>query len=280
MESAEALRRHHLALSHKLRDLRIDAGLSGHDLASVTGWSQSRISRLETARQRPTPDEIKTLGKALGVSANTVKELQQDLEALEDEWQSFREMQHGGSHSGQVAVQELEAACRTFRQFERTLVPGLLQTPEYTRALCDLVDKFETDDDIDEVINVRQERQEILNDSSKQFTFVIVDWALTNRYGSADVMAEQYEHIIQESQRKNIRLGLLTKWTPLPFIPHSSFQIFDESLVTVDTSNGQLTLKHQDDVAEHIDQFEKAKKVAVAGSDAREVLKQLLDSVM
>ncbi len=48
------------ALGAQLRQIRIEAGLSGRALAQATGWHSSRISKIEHGRQTPTADDIRT----------------------------------------------------------------------------------------------------------------------------------------------------------------------------------------------------------------------------
>lgn len=279
MDNDDALRRHHLALAHRLRDLRIEAGISGHDMAALLSWSQSRVSRLETARQMPTAAELGEYASAVGVSKTLKKELLKELQELEGEWQSFRSLQQLGTQTRQVEIGETEDSSATIRQVLLVTVPGLLQTPDYTRGLCVASGRFETADDAEQAVEVRLERQEVLKDKTKHFTFLLMESALSNRFASIDVMVEQYEHLKDMSKRPNIRLGIVSRWTPLPFLLHSSFAIFDERLVTVDTSNGELVLRHRDDIREHSTLYEKALSVSALGADARQMLDQYIDSL-
>ena len=272
MDPIEGLERHRQALGRRLQELRKSAGISSRDLAAALGWSQSRVSRFETARQTPTRDEVIAFAVAVG-RADAAEELAADLDALEQEWIGYRTTLRGrGAQHRQAEIQEIEAACREKRAFQVTLIPGLLQTPEYTRALTDLTGHFRTEDEAAGVVELRLERQQVLSDRKKRFWFILTESALWNRYAPPDVMIGQYERLLKEAGRKNVRLGIIPRTAQLPAILSSGFTIWDDQLVTIETTSGDIVLRHRDDIAEHLELFERLRSCAVAGEDAERII--------
>ena len=118
------------ALSKRLRELRQLAGLTGTQLAKLLSWPQSKVSKLETARQTPNDDDIRAWTRATGNESHTDGLLTalHTLEAQHAEWQRVL---HPGLQAHQSKLSELDAKTRLFRVFEATVIPGLLQTAEY-----------------------------------------------------------------------------------------------------------------------------------------------------
>jgi transcriptional regulator with XRE-family HTH domain len=278
LEFIEGLERHRQALGRRLQELRKSAGISSRDLAAALGWSQSRVSRFETARQTPTRDEIVAFARAAG-QADAAEELLADLDALEEEWIGYRATVRGqGAQHRQAEIQEIEAGCREIRTFLQALVPGLLQIPEYIRALTDLTGRFRTEEEAAGVVELRLERQQVLRDRRKRFWFLLAESALWNRYAPPDVMIGQYEHLLKEAGRKNIRFGIIPRTAQLPLIPLSGFTIWDDQLVTIETTSGEVVLRHRDDIAEHLQFFERLRACAVGGEDAERIIQHIIRS--
>jgi transcriptional regulator with XRE-family HTH domain len=278
LEFIEGLERHRQALGRRLQDLRKSTGISSRDLAAALGWSQSRVSRFETARQTPTRDEVMAFAVALGRS-DVAEELAADLDSLEQEWIGYRATLRGqGAQHRQAEIQEIEAACREKRSFQQALVPGLLQTPEYIRALTDLSSRFRTKEEAAGVVELRLERQQVLRDRRKRFWFLLTESALWNRYAPPDVMIGQYERLLKDAGRKNVHLGVIPRTAQLPMVLGSGFTIWDDQLVTIETTSGDVVLRHRDDVTEHLDFFERLRSCAVAGEDAERIIQHIMRS--
>jgi transcriptional regulator with XRE-family HTH domain len=99
---------------------------------------------------------------------------------------------------------EKEAAASTLRWFEPLLVPGLLQTDMYARALFRTRIGV-TDNEIEELVSARLKRQEILTRPDPPTLWVILDeWVLQRPVGGGHVMLEQINRLIEAAQRPNI----------------------------------------------------------------------------
>jgi hypothetical protein len=106
----------------------------------------------------------------------------------------------------------LEAEARTIRTYEQELVPGLLQIPDYARAVIRASRPTETGEQIDRLVEVRMERQEILTRSDPvppRFSVVLSEAALRRPIGGFDVMRRQLEYLMRPRDRANVTVQVL-----------------------------------------------------------------------
>src|SRR6266545_768365 len=163
------------ALGKRLRELRKHADLTGTQLAESLSWPQSKVSKLETARQTPSDDDIRAWTRATGSEALT-EELLTALHTLEAQHAEWQRVLRPGLQRHQIEIAELDAKTRLFRVFEATVVPGILQTAEYARArLAQGVILYNASNDINEAVQARMKRQELLYRTDKRFHFVITE---------------------------------------------------------------------------------------------------------
>ncbi len=134
MQYGPAVRRRKLGA--ELRALRARAGLTSGEAARLVGWHQSKVSRIETGASGVKPADVRLLLDAYEVPDGESRELLLVLAGAED----------GGRHHWWHAYRgvlpptyrdfiSLESQASTMRTLETSVVPGLLQTPEYARAM-------------------------------------------------------------------------------------------------------------------------------------------------
>src|SRR5262249_20092756 len=104
---------------------------------------------------------------------------------------------------------EYEAKAKSLRGFEHVLVPGLLQTPEYARAVLSTRPNT-SEDQIDELVTARMERQVGLGRGEPPLLGGGLGEAVLNRQvGSSKVMHGQLVHLAQMSERPNITVEVI-----------------------------------------------------------------------
>jgi transcriptional regulator with XRE-family HTH domain len=184
-----------------LRHFRIQAGLTQDQVGALAHVSGKLISAYENGRRvptRPTTVDIDAVGQ---LNTNG---------ALTELWDQFEEGMNYQAHPAWFQDwPDKEAAASTLRWFEPLLVPGLLQTDMYARALF-ATRIGVTDDEIDELVSARLKRQEILKGTRPPTLWVILDeWVLRRPVGNQQVMLEQVNKLIEAAQRPNIVLELV-----------------------------------------------------------------------
>jgi transcriptional regulator with XRE-family HTH domain len=121
------------AFAIRLRDLRKDAGLTGRELAALTGLHNTKISRIEHALQNPSEDDIRAWCIACGV-ARQIPELIAAHREVEQMWAEHRREMRAGMVHIQSRSTPLYESTGLLRAYESNVVPGILQTRGYVVA--------------------------------------------------------------------------------------------------------------------------------------------------
>jgi transcriptional regulator with XRE-family HTH domain len=179
----------------EMRAARDKAGLTQDDLAARVNYSATLVAMVESLKRVPQADFAARLDDALEYPG-TFARLQERLRALPFT-ASFRPF---------AAFEEIATALRTF---EHALIPGLLQTPEYARAVLSGRPNT-TGDELEDMVAARLARQAILDRDNPPMMWVVLDEAVLHReVGSAKVMADQLGHLAAMSDRPNIAVQIV-----------------------------------------------------------------------
>jgi transcriptional regulator with XRE-family HTH domain len=261
-------------LADLLRSLRKASGLTGDRLAARTAMSQSKVSKIETGRVLPSIMDVERILAALEVPVGVRDHALTLARTANMNFNSWRAVRRLGLQKKQHEIAAIEEAATSIRYFQCALVPGLLQTPEYARAVLSLP-RLAGDTDPRQATATRIERQRILYDERKHFTFIITEAALRARICSEPVTFTQFEHIATLSRLRNVTVGLIPWAVRLPDVPSNAFVLFDDRLVTVETFSGELVLRDPRDIALHIELLEQFAQVAAWDEEMRAILSTL-----
>ncbi|OMI39692.1 Scr1 family TA system antitoxin-like transcriptional regulator [Streptomyces sparsogenes] len=145
------------------------------------------------------------------------------------------------------------------------MITGLLSTPEYIRASLahSIVDTRK-------VITKKLERQEVLHDTTKRFTFILTEQAVRWPLVPPAAMAIQIGHLVSITYLSSVRLGVIPVRGHMPIAPMETFTIYDDVLTTVETTTGVVILRGPRDIAEHLDLFSALEGYALFGEQVRE----------
>jgi transcriptional regulator with XRE-family HTH domain len=203
----QGLERHQLRV--QLRRYRERSGLSQREVAEGLGWSASKVHRIEAGTSPITEADLRSLlARYSSAAENEVAELL--LLARSARQNRPVPLKEPGPPSVRRYL-DYEAAAAEIWNFEPMFVPGLLQIPDYTRALLSHYNLRRTDQEtIDRALATRRYRQEILHRSTPVQLHVLIDEsAIDRQVGGARVMANQVEHLWAMSERTNVRLGIV-----------------------------------------------------------------------
>lgn len=259
----------------RLRDLRKDAGLTGRRLAALAGWPGSKVSKIEYGKQTPTDDDIRTWCR-LTCSEEQAADLiaaARDIELMYIEWR--RKLRTGTKRRQETSLR-LEADTRLLRWFEPLLVPGILHTAEYAKAVLSRVIAFyEVPDDLDAGVSARMERQQVLYEHGHHFHIVMTEQALRTEVGSRDLMVGQLDRLLAISSLPRLKLGVIPEHAPYT-VPSNQFIIFDDRLVHVEAVSAELTITQPREVALYDKAFRGLAALAVYGPGARTLISREL----
>jgi transcriptional regulator with XRE-family HTH domain len=181
----------------EVKAAREQRGWSQADLAEKIPYSLSTISMVEALRRVPTRDLALHLDKAFGTPGTFAR-----LEAR------LRDLPFPASFRPFAAY---EAEATALYVFEHSLVPGLLQTPEYARAV--LATRPNTaEDEVDNLVAARLARQHVLtrDDPPAPLLWALIDEGVLYRpVAPADVMHGQLMHLAGMSRRPNVTVQVV-----------------------------------------------------------------------
>lgn len=267
------------ALGKRLRDLRQQAGQSGRQLAEVLFWPPSKVSKLENGRQTPSDEDIRAWTRATNSEGET-ETLLASLHTLEVQHAEWRRILRTGLRPHQNELAELDQKTRLFRVFEATVVPGLLQTTEYARArFAEGVRVFKLKNDINDAVQGRMQRQEILYRPDKRFHFVLTEAALRFRLCSPQVMLGQLDRLMSFSALPNVRLGIIGFETQYAMSPWHGFWLYDNDRVVVETFSAALNLAQPPEIELYSTVFDQLAAVATYGRPARAIITRIIDDL-
>ncbi|VVJ21320.1 Transcriptional regulator [Amycolatopsis camponoti] len=256
------------ALGFGLRACRTDRDLGVRELARLIGVLPQELSNWEYGKRIPKVEQVALLMGVLVVEPRERARLL-DLAGNAREL-SWLEKAVPGVAPSAGAYAEYERAAEAMFDWEPAVVPGLFQTPDYTRAF--LTAGGLPPDRIATVIQARMARRNVLTRHYPLAYHVLVgEGALRSGVGGDQVMVEQLRYLRQASVRSNVRLQVLPAGCGAHAGLHSNFAVLDfaalPSIVFVELYQASAYLYDDDQVAGY---RRAAKDMAALAMDERE----------
>jgi hypothetical protein len=211
-------------LGDELRRLRGDR--RGADVALRLGWSESKLSRIETARTGISESDLDRLLGFHGVRVEDRVRLR-DLarRGRARAWWTQYRSSVPDPYDEYVA---LEAEVVAMSEWECQVVPGLLQTDEYARAVIEVGADISDPETIQRRLALRMARQAVLTREPPPRLSVILDESVLRReVGGRDVLDRQLQHLFDASHRSDVELLVLPFDAGAHAALTESFVIFD-----------------------------------------------------
>ena len=210
-------------LARELRQLRENAGLTADQVTRSLEWADGKVNRLERALAvRPRVSDIKALLDVYDLTDGASREALFTLtrEARQRGWWA----EYGALDDNYV---EFEAEAAKISTWQPLVIPGLLQTPAYARAIQRgwlMTDEKE----IQNLVELRMERQKILDgDNPTKLWAVIDESAVVRSFASAEAKAEQIKRLLDTERLEHVVIQIM----PMSVDPHpglsGSFVILD-----------------------------------------------------
>lgn len=271
-----------MLLGSHLRRLREAKGITREAAGYSIRASESKISRMELGRVSFKTRDVEDLLTLYGV---TDEQERSSLLSLAKEanvagwWHSYSDV----LPSWFPTYVGLEGAASLIRVYEVQFVHGLLQTEEYARAVVRRGMKGASQADVERRVALRLERQKYLDaENAPEFHIVLDEAALRRPYGDREVMRGQLQHLIEMSERPNVRLQVM----PFSFGGHSgesgAFTIlsFPESdlsdVVYLEQLTSALYLDKREDVAQYETALKELQQDSPSPDESRDLLRGLL----
>jgi transcriptional regulator with XRE-family HTH domain len=259
-----------------LRALRTGRGLTVEQVAGELLCSPSKVSRMETGQRGATLRDVRDLCEFYGVTDPAERERLMEL-AREGKqqgwWQSF-----GLDFATYVG---LEADAVAIHCYMSSVVPGILQTPEYARAMHVAGSQDYSDDRLNQHIEVRMRRQGRLTGERPLRLAVVLDEAVLRRVvGGPKTMAAQLDHLAEISKLPQIEIQVIPYEAGAHPAMESNFNILDfdadaPSVVYVEGLIGQLYLDRPHDLDRYRKVFERLCSIALGSRDSGKLIAEI-----
>ncbi|MFF1273397.1 helix-turn-helix domain-containing protein [Streptomyces marokkonensis] len=275
MQHGPAVRRRKLGA--ELRALRTSAGLTSGEAARLAGWHQSKVSRIETGTSGVKPADVRSLLDVYGVADRQLRELLLVLSGSGDDggrhhwWHAYR----GVLPPTYRDFISLESQASAMRTLETTVIPGLLQTPEYARAVTEAALEGTSAERLDALVEVRLARQDVLRAEPPLELSAVLDEAVLRReVGGPGVMSRQLNRLVEAARLPHVRLQVLPFSAGAhigvtgPFVIFSFSRTSDLDVVVLDHLTSSLHLERKEDLRAYVEAFNGLSHHALSPEDS------------
>ena len=242
-------------LGAELRRLREAAGLTIDRVAEALECSQSKVSRIETGQVSATPRDVRDMLALYRVADDRREAMVQVAREARQRgwWQKFVDVP-----DGVPAYVGLEVAATSIDVYMSLIVPALLQTADYARAVIGAVRPDLPGGEIDRRVELRMRRQALLDQEQPPALRVLLDDTVLRRpVGGPAVMAAQRRRLLEDAARPAVTIRVLEAESGAHAGMDGPFTIFgfpaaaERDVVALDSAADALYLEDPEDVARY-----------------------------
>ncbi|MFF1869587.1 helix-turn-helix domain-containing protein [Kitasatospora herbaricolor] len=271
-------------LGDELRVMRERAGLTTAQVAMELDCTKGKISRIENGRSPVrTPDLVAMLRRYGEDDSETVERLAELARAANKRRRAGWWNEYGSvladTYRDFIA---LEAVASSVRTFQSQIVPALLQTPDYARALSVASRRWSLPEEIEQFVSVRLTRQQRLTEDDPLSVWaVLAEGALRQQVGGPAVMRDQLAHLAEMSARPNVtvqvvpfRVGAHASMVgPYVILGFPSASALD--VVLLDNPSGSMWLERAPEVATYVDLWNDVRTKALSPVESLELINSI-----
>ncbi|MBB6170763.1 transcriptional regulator with XRE-family HTH domain [Nocardiopsis mwathae] len=269
-------------LGRVLRALREEAGLKLDEAAKQSGIPRATLGKMETAELKRIRladlDALASLYKRDDKSRRAMHQLAKDATQL-GWWSNYKDV------FGARALPDFEAEASFIRTYQAQVIPGLLQTAEYTRAVFMGTNAFD-DDEIQRHVDARMERQRILASlRPPEYSAIIDEAALRRPAGGNSAMKEQLLHLIHMAARPHMTVHVLPFSAGMHAANLGGFQILDfpepadPAIGYTETPTSILFVEGEDEIRRYDAMWREAHNAALTVAQSIDFIKEVIASL-
>lgn len=266
-------------IAKKLRALQQDAGLTGHDLALRTGFSESKVSRIARARTPPSADDIQRWCRACGTE-DQAADLIAASRAADEMYVEWKRLHRTGMKHAQDAILPLFENSRQIRMYCSNVMPGITQRRAYARALMSTITAFQnTPNDVEAAVESRLNRGRYLHQGSCTYAFVLEEAVLYYPLGDDEAMADQLRHLLEVMTLPRVSLGVIPFRAARTMWPLEAFYMFDDRQVDAELLTAIIKITTPSEISAYSKAFKILSGMAVHGREARTLIEQAIHAL-
>lgn len=267
------------ALAERLREVRLDAGITKRELAARCGWHESKSSRIESAKTPPSDADIRLWCLACGADGQAPDLIAANRQA-DSMYVQWRRLQRTGLKRLQQASLPLYKRTKHFKVYCSNVVPGFLQTPGYATALLRAIATFRgLPDDVAEAVSARMDRSRLVREGNRRFAIVIEETVLRYRIGDAGMMAGQLGSLLSVMDLPSVSLGVIPAGAERSMWPIETFTVFDDERVHHEPLSASVKITAPDEVVQYLKAFAALHQQAVYGAEARALIVKAIEAL-
>lgn len=259
----------------ELRRARSQANMTQKQVADDLGWSPSKLLRIENGQVGISQTDLRALLDHYGVNdPELIKSLKQMAQQgrRQQAWSQYRDVLYPEF----MAYLSYEGSASLLRQCEPLLVPGLLQTEEYARAVnTAFASKDRTERDIERQTEARMLRQQILEREDPPEMFFILDESVVRRWvgigpGDAKVIVRQLKRLLEVNEHPRFSVQIIPFKYGFHFAMQGGFAMLefpdpeDDELLFLDNRRASVSTRESTDViANYKEEFYRLEAAAI-----------------
>lgn len=267
-------------LAARLRELRENANLTIDEVGDKLECSASKISRIETGHVGVTPRDVRDMLEVYGVDDDEREALVQLAREARKKgwWHAYNEV-FTGSFVG------LESDASFLHTHQALLVPGLLQTEAYTRAVIRAIRPDSAEADVELRVRARINRQKLITEESNPPEYwAVLDEAVLHRVvGGPEAMRDQLKKLVELASLPHVTLQIVPfssgahAGMEAPFLILGFPEQADPDVVYVENSTSGVYLEQPEDVHRYTLMFDHLRAAALKPDDTVEVVDRTAD---
>ncbi|MFJ8645909.1 helix-turn-helix domain-containing protein [Streptomyces sp. NPDC093546] len=255
------------AFGRLLRFYRERAKVSLEALGRHTGYSKSQVAMIERGERRPRGNFVDLADEFLGAQGALIE--------------VAKEVKASGVAAWFEDYLEEEAKAAGVHSYENHLIPGLLQTEAYARAVFGCANPPFEDHEVDVMVAARLARQQLFHRKPTALvSFVLEKAALTKPIGGAEVLKENLLHILEIGRLRNVQIQVMPEYPEVhaglsgPFILLETAKR-QSQLVYVEGLSGRYFLSEQPDLGDAFARYGVLRAQALNPIDSAELIEQV-----
>jgi transcriptional regulator with XRE-family HTH domain len=262
----------------ELANYRKRTGLDQAEGARRAGLGRAKLSHLETGERRQRPEDIAKLLAAYGAPQHEINRLTSLAEVPDEStwWGAWSDVVPDwfGTFVG------LERLATKEFVFEPIVIPGLMQTEDYARALSRSSQRVRVDHS-ERVVEVRMERaQRLIADKSLRLHAAVNEQALRLRVGTPEIMRAQYEHLIDLAKQPNVTLQVVVPERGPHQATTGDFFVleFDKArpIAYAEMQDGAMYVQHPGEVDTYRESARSLEDVGLSPEESRRLVADLI----
>jgi Predicted transcriptional regulator with C-terminal CBS domains len=258
-------------LRGELQRIRTVAGISGRDMGARLGITQATISRIERGETLPPIPIVRGWLDAAAKEQAERERLLDLAEAVHAETRGWAELLDNTGHTQQEALAAERAVARV-RSFQPTVIPGLLQTPEYARAIL----AIGRTRDVAAALATRIERQQVLYEEGRQFHYLIAEPVLHWPVGGPAILAAQRDRLVSLMRLPTVHIGIIPTTTAVA-AAWNNFILWEPTegrpYVTTELIHGAQEIHDTDRIELYETLWKQLSDIALTGDDAASAIR-------